>query len=45
MTKLLIILSTSALLASSAFARHIPIQDNGETTAPKSSPQTLMTFY
>jgi hypothetical protein len=45
MKKLLIILSTSALLASSASARHMVFQDNGETATPKSSPQTLMTFY
>ncbi len=45
MKKLFIILSALALLASSAFARHMLPHENEEITAPKSSPQLSMTFY
>ncbi len=45
MKKILIILSISALLASSATARYMPLHEDTGTDIAESSPHHSMTFY
>ncbi|MGB5965042.1 MAG: hypothetical protein WBG65_05865 [Sulfurimonadaceae bacterium] len=44
MKKMLIIIATSAMLASSAFAHHMAEYDDAGIYIPESSPHLLMTF-